>query len=168
MLALEIVGQRCAAVRGKVVNRPRQITPFAGVEVIQTAYKGHAIVGAIVPYNLIRCGPPLKPRALLPVPSCCLSDFGPFVPVFEIDKTNLGTIRRFNLTVIKIDFHPQQIASRGIKLKTLIKEKPCINPVSAGSGIRDSDYGRIPRIARLHYLAEVGVCRVARLGIRSG
>src|SRR5690348_5611858 len=102
---------------------------------------------AIVPYDLIRCGPPLQPRPLLPVPGCRLPDLGPFVPVSEIDKTNIPTIGRLNSPVLKINSHPQQVASRGIELQTLVKEKPGIGLLAVRPRIRDTDEGRIARIA---------------------
>src|SRR5438552_917472 len=102
VLPLEIMGQGLAAVGRKVINRTRQSTSFAGVEVIHTANKARAFVGAVVPYNLIGCWPPLKPGALLPVPGCCFSDLGPLVMVFEIDNTNFGTVGWLNRTVVKI------------------------------------------------------------------
>ena len=79
------------------------------------------VVGPVIPYDLIRSGAPLEPGTLLPVPSRGLTDLGPFEAVFEIDIANSTMITRFNVTVLKTDHHPQQTASRGIKLKDLVK-----------------------------------------------
>src|SRR5437667_7173217 len=119
---LEIVSQCGSAVWRQVVDRAREGAALARAEVIHTAYILFAIVRAIVPYDLIRFGTPLKSGSLLPVPGRAFPNFRPLVAVLEIDIANISTISRINKAVLKIDLHPQQVAPCGIELKTLVKE----------------------------------------------
>jgi hypothetical protein len=57
---------------------------LAGAKVIHAADKRCAIVGTIVPHNLIGCRPLLKPGTLLPVPGRRFSDLGPFEVIVQM------------------------------------------------------------------------------------
>src|SRR6266478_3487785 len=144
---LEIMGQRSSAVRRQIVDWPKQAAPFAGPKVIHAANIAAAIVRAVIPDDFIRSWPPLKSGALLPVPSRRFSDFGPFVTVFEIDKADISAVARLNNLVLEIDLHTQEVASRSIELKALVKEKPCISSVSAGSRVRNANDSWVTRVA---------------------
>ena len=135
---------------------------------MDTADKCLAVVGAVVPDDLVGGGPPLQPGALLPVPGGCFPDPSPLVLVVETDKANVGMIAGAHVAILKIDSHSQQVASCNVKLKTLVKEETCVKRVSGRSGIGDSGEDRIPRSARLHHLAEARAGRVGVLGLRWG
>src|SRR5262245_24133187 len=160
MVALEIVGEGSAAVRRQVIYRPRQRPPLTRLEVVQPADEGLLVVGPIVPGDLIRCGPPLQPRALLPVPGGRRADRFPLVVVLQIDHANLGAIIGTDISLVEVDAHAQEVARRRIELEALIEEKARVDRILARPRIGDTRQGRIARTGRLHEADEVGEGRI--------
>src|ERR1043166_3499366 len=112
-----------------------QSSPFARAEVVGAADEPLGIVGAVVPNNLIRVRTPLEPVALLPIPGGGFADFGPFVPILEIDVTPITAIVRPHITARTIDSESQEVTSGGIELKNLIKEKAVVKAVLGRSWV---------------------------------
>jgi hypothetical protein len=79
--ALELVCQRESAVTRDVIDGPRERAAGSRFEIVRPADEVTAVVGEVVPENLVRITAPCQAASLLPVPGRGLADLRPLVVV---------------------------------------------------------------------------------------
>ena len=116
------------------------------LKVVRPADEVAAVVGAVVPEDLVRAAAPSQAAALLPVPGRGLADLRPLVVVLQVDVANLSAVGGRHVAILKIDLHGQRVPARLIELQAVEEPEARVGGPVLRPGIRHADDGRVAQV----------------------
>ena len=82
---------------------------------------------AIVPDDPgVRTGEPLQHASLLPAPGGTSTEFGPAIPILQIDHSDRDVVVGRGRSMLEVDFHAEHVTAAGVELELVVVGEPVV------------------------------------------